>query len=52
MFIQKEGIWKGSMLIKAEKHLFSHLVFVEDKGRENSRCLVGSLSGDCVDGMR
>jgi hypothetical protein len=52
LFVQKEGIWKGSVLIKAEKHLFSHLVQVEDKRRENSRWLVGRLSGDCVDCMR
>jgi hypothetical protein len=36
LFIQKEDIWKGSMLIKAEKHLFSHLVHVQDKRKENS----------------
>jgi hypothetical protein len=38
--------------LKQKKHLFSHLVHVEDKRRENSRCLVEGLSGDCVDCMR
>jgi len=38
--------------LKQKKHLFSHLARVEDERRENSRCLVGRLSGDCVDCRR